>query len=158
MSSLTKRSALSVLLGVLLGVAFAHLLLIVPPIIGITKIQSWAYIKVPREGIAKLWYQAWMAHNGPFALSEEEAIYLTRSHDDEGHKLREDCRYQLTGSGFPASWWSISVYGNDPKRSHRSTSKSSLSMSELAHTKWELQLTRAPSDQHKSINLQGDQN
>ena len=54
--------------------------------------------------------RARVAIHGPLALANTEAVYFTRSVDDEGRSLREDCDYDLSATSVPAEWWSVTVY------------------------------------------------
>lgn len=57
--------------------------------------------------------RARVARKGLFALSRSEAVYYTRNVDDEGRDLFAHCTYRLSGSGFPAEWWSVTLYDQD---------------------------------------------
>lgn len=59
---------------------------------------------------ANPYVRAGVARRGLLALSKSEAIYFTRNVDDAGERLHEGCQYQLSGSAFPAHWWSITLY------------------------------------------------
>lgn len=59
---------------------------------------------------ANPYVRAGVARRGLLALSKSEAIYFTRNADDAGERLRERCKYQLSGSAFPGRWWSITLY------------------------------------------------
>ncbi|MEM7665032.1 MAG: DUF1214 domain-containing protein [Pseudomonadota bacterium] len=54
--------------------------------------------------------RARIARHGLLALAKSEAVYFTRTVDDEGERLTEDCRYRLTVGAMPAEWWSITLY------------------------------------------------
>jgi hypothetical protein len=54
--------------------------------------------------------RARVARHGLLALAKSEAVYLTRSTDDDGQPLREVCTYRLTGGAMPAGWWSVTLY------------------------------------------------
>ena len=54
--------------------------------------------------------RARVARHGLLALAKSEAVYLTRTTDDAGLPLREDCSYRLTGEAMPAGWWSVTLY------------------------------------------------
>lgn len=66
--------------------------------------------------------RARVARHGLLALAKSEAVYLTRNTDDAGERLREGCRYRLSGAAMPAGWWSVTLYdaasmlpGNDDR-------------------------------------------
>ena len=54
--------------------------------------------------------RARVARHGLLALARTEAVYLTRTVDDEGALLRESCTYRLSGGTMPAQWWSVTLY------------------------------------------------
>jgi hypothetical protein len=59
------------------------------------------------------WTRARVAISGLLALNKSQAIYLSRNTDDSGERLRQDCRYRVSGGVLPARWWSITVYAAD---------------------------------------------
>lgn len=54
-----------------------------------------------------------VARHGLLALAKSEAVYFTRSLDDDGAPLRETCRYRIGGGAMPAAWWSVTLYNSD---------------------------------------------
>lgn len=54
--------------------------------------------------------RARVARHGLLALAKTEAVYFTRTLDDNGAPLREACTYRLTTGAMPAGWWSITLY------------------------------------------------
>ncbi len=54
--------------------------------------------------------RARIARKGLFALKRADAVYYTRSTDADGRGLYANCSYRLSGSTFPAEWWSITLY------------------------------------------------
>lgn len=67
--------------------------------------------------------RALVAVHGLFALNRNETIYYTANTDSDGHLLRGNCRYEITGRDPDARWWSITAYGRDdyliPNPAHR---------------------------------------
>ena len=59
------------------------------------------------------WTRARIALTGLLALTRDQAIYFTTQTDDSGARLREECRYRVTGGAMPARWWSVTVYADD---------------------------------------------
>ena len=57
--------------------------------------------------------RARIARTGLLALSRKEAIYFFRDRDDAGERLREGCRYRMSGGPLPARWWSVTLYAAD---------------------------------------------
>lgn len=54
--------------------------------------------------------RARVARHGLLALAKSEAVYFTRTVDDDGEPLREACSYRLRIGAMPAGWWSITLY------------------------------------------------
>ena len=54
--------------------------------------------------------RARVARHGLLALAKSEAVYFTRTTDDAGDLLREECDYRMVGGKMPANWWSITLY------------------------------------------------
>lgn len=54
-----------------------------------------------------------VARHGLLALAKTEAVYFTRSVDDDGQPLRAACRYRIGGGPMPAGWWSVTLYNAD---------------------------------------------
>lgn len=59
------------------------------------------------------WTRARVAVTGLLALNKSQAIYFSRGTDDSGARLREDCRYRVSGGPLPGRWWSVTVYASD---------------------------------------------
>lgn len=57
--------------------------------------------------------RARVARHGLLALAKSEAVYFTRTTDDAGQPLTEDCTYQLGVFAIPAAWWSITLYDSE---------------------------------------------
>lgn len=62
---------------------------------------------------ANPWLRARIARVGLLALSKEETLYFDRTIDDAGNRLRENCRYHISGGPLPTLWWSITIYNAD---------------------------------------------
>lgn len=75
--------------------------------------SGWTGSSVTGSADADPWTRARVAVAGLLALTREHAIYFTRNTDDSGARLREDCRYRVSGGAMPARWWSITVYAAD---------------------------------------------
>ena len=74
---------------------------------------GWMGNSVTGSADADPWTRARVAVAGLLALTKEHAIYFTRNTDDSGARLREDCRYRVSGGAMPARWWSVTVYAAD---------------------------------------------
>jgi hypothetical protein len=59
---------------------------------------------------ADAYTRARVARHGLLALARSEAVYFTRTTDDDGAPLREACTYRLSGGAMPAGWWSVTLY------------------------------------------------
>lgn len=75
--------------------------------------SGWNGSKVTGSVDADPWTRARVAISGLLALNKSQAIYFSRNTDDSGERLREDCRYRVSGGAMPAQWWSITVYAAD---------------------------------------------
>ena len=74
---------------------------------------GWSGNSVTGSADADPWTRARVAVAGLLALTKEHAIYFTRNTDGSGARLREDCRYRVSGGAMPARWWSVTVYAAD---------------------------------------------
>lgn len=76
-------------------------------------VNGWTSDRSIGAASADAYTRARVALHGLLALSKEEAIYFTRSTDDDGAPLLERCAYELTGGPQDAFWWSITLYDAD---------------------------------------------
>ncbi len=117
MSRARRRPVLTWMLaigaGILLGVTSAVVALMIAPRLGMVERGGW--VGHPEAGSAQAspYARALIARIGLLAMSREEAVYLDRTKDDDGQRLRGDCRYTLQGRTPPARWWSITLYSED---------------------------------------------
>ncbi len=74
---------------------------------------GWSGSKVTGSADADPWTRARVAVSGLLALNKSQAIYFSRNTDGSGARLREDCRYRVSGGAMPARWWSVTVYAAD---------------------------------------------
>lgn len=104
----------SLVLGALIGAVsalwMAGLLPGGPRLGGTVEIEGWVSDWSIGSEAANPYVRARIARHGLLALRNEEAVYFTRAHDDEGERLRADCTYRVTGGEMPAQWWSITLY------------------------------------------------
>ena len=54
-----------------------------------------------------------VAKSGLLALTQAEAMYFTRTTDEQGQPLKAACVYALEGGAMPARWWSVTIYDAD---------------------------------------------
>lgn len=76
------------------------------------QINHWGSDSAIGSASANAYLRARVARFGLLALAKEEAIYFTRSVDDDGKALRENCVYEMAGESQNAYWWSITLYDN----------------------------------------------
>jgi len=81
--------------------------------LGREKIDGWLGAGAAGATDADPWTRAVIAKVGLMALNRSETIYFSRSTDDNGARLRENCVYELTGQTLPTRWWSITLYADD---------------------------------------------
>lgn len=75
--------------------------------------SGWQGSAVTGSVDADPWTRARVALTGLLALTRSQAIYFTTQTDDSGARLREECRYRVSGGAMPARWWSVTVYADD---------------------------------------------
>lgn len=105
-------TAATVIVGLLVGVASA----VVYMRQGIGRGESysgWMGSAETGSADADPWTRARVAVAGILALNKSQAIYFSRGTDEAGERLREDCRYQVSGGPLPGRWWSVTVYAAD---------------------------------------------
>lgn len=62
---------------------------------------------------ASPYFRARIARHGLLALANTEAIYFTRTLDDDGELFSEECSYRMTGGKLPSRWWSVTLYDSN---------------------------------------------
>ncbi len=106
-------------LGLLVGIGsalwMAGLLPGGPRLGGTVEVEGWVSDWSIGSEAANPYVRARVARYGLLALRKEEAVYFTRTHDDDGELLNEDCVYKVSGGGMPAEWWSITLYDSDSR-------------------------------------------
>lgn len=75
--------------------------------------SGWYGSRLTGSAAAGPWQRARVAVGGLLALNRSQAIYFTRKTDDQGDRLRETCRYRVSGGPLPGRWWSVTVYAAD---------------------------------------------
>lgn len=75
--------------------------------------QGWYGSSVAGSVDADPWTRARIALSRLLALNKSQAIYFTRTTDDGGEPLREECSYRVNGGPLPGQWWSVTVYAAD---------------------------------------------
>lgn len=109
---LALRYAVTILAGLACGsgVAVASLRAMG---MGVEAHQGWSGSHLAGSVDAGAMLRARVAISGLLALNRTQALYFTRTTDSSGNRLREDCRYRLSGSPLPGRWWSITAYAPD---------------------------------------------
>lgn len=101
----------AIMLGAVSALALSGLL---PGLAGLANgkvvIAGWAADFDVGSTAADPYTRARIARHGLLALARSEAVYFVRNADDEGDRLREECRYRLSGASMPAQWWSVTLY------------------------------------------------
>lgn len=78
-------------------------------------VNSWMSDWSIGSSSANAYTRARVARHGLLALAKEEAVYFTRSVDDDGAPLQETCVYELKGGQQDALWWSITLYDGESR-------------------------------------------
>lgn len=132
------RSLIAALAGLLTGAVSAVFLVFGPLEIGGTAVGPWRtneHIGAPEAGPL---VRAAVARRGLLALNRSETVYFTAWHDDDGDALREECRYEVTGRGLPARWWSLTLYGEDDFLPRNGDNAHALTQTDLGGGEWSL--------------------
>jgi hypothetical protein len=77
---------------------------------GDVDVRGWRSDFAIGSDAADAYTRARVARHGLLALARSEAVYFTRTTDDDGAPLREACTYRLSGVAMPAGWWSVTLY------------------------------------------------
>lgn len=109
---------LALILGLILGPAsalyFAGLWPGSKPLdFGDIEIDGWRSDFAIGSDAADPYTRARVARHGLLALAKSEAVYFTRTTDNAGRQLSEDCTYRLGVYAMPAEWWSITLYNSE---------------------------------------------
>jgi hypothetical protein len=75
--------------------------------------DGWMGSKVAGSVDADAWTRARVALSGLLALNRSQAVYFVRNTDDAGRRLRDTCRYRVSGGPLPGRWWSVTAYAPD---------------------------------------------
>ncbi|TAD81410.1 MAG: DUF1214 domain-containing protein [Sphingomonadales bacterium] len=86
---------------------------------------------------ADAYTRARVARHGLLALARSEAVYFTRTTDDEGQPLREACTYRLSGGAMPAGWWSVTLYDSASMLPANTDNALSIDASRVGAGAWE---------------------
>jgi hypothetical protein len=148
------RLLLMGLLGIALGVGsalwFGGMIAGGPRIGDAIEIDGWRSDWSIGSENANQYIRARVARNGLMGLRKEEAVYFMKTEDDDGAALNEACTYLISGSGFPASWWSITLYDGENRLPMNEDDRLSFDQTqaeavfENASRTWEAQVSAKP--------------
>lgn len=114
---------------------------------GSVRLDHWASDFAIGSDAADPYTKARVARHGLLALARSEAIYFTRSVDNEGQQLREECRYRLSGGPMPAHWWSVTVYDAQSRLPMNTDNALSIDATRAGTGEWSVQIARnAPAE------------
>lgn len=99
-------------------------------------VEGWQSDFAVGSDAADPYTRARIARHGLLALAQSEAVYFTRSTDDEGRPLRENCIYRLSGDSQPARWWSITLYDSASRLPSNEDEALSVDASETGEGPW----------------------
>jgi hypothetical protein len=77
------------------------------------RVGAWATSLATGGADADMFMRANVARSGLLALNRRETLYFAATHDDSSLPLEARCRYEVTGVGPAAKWWSLTVYADD---------------------------------------------
>jgi hypothetical protein len=102
----------TILLGLVAGLGSAWWVMAKAPSAEFSN-RGWTGSTVTGSVDADPWTRAKVAVRGLLALTKSQAIYLTTNVDSAGDRLRDACRYRVTGEAMPGRWWSATIYAAD---------------------------------------------
>lgn len=103
---------------------------------GTIDIEGWKADFSAGSDAADPYTRARIARHGLLALARSEAVYFTRNTDDQGERLREQCRYRLSGGTMPAQWWSVTLYDSRSRLPMNDDGALSIDASRAGEQEW----------------------
>ena len=137
---------LAILAGLALGLGSAWWVMVKAGGRGI-EVRGWSGSAATGSADADPWTRAQVAVRGLLALTKDQAIYLTARTDAAGRRLREECRYRVSGGPLPGRWWSVTVYAADnylPRNHDDALSFDATEVTPDAQGRWTAQLGPSP--------------
>ncbi len=104
---------------------------------GDVQVDGWRSDYAIGSEAADIYTRARVARHGLLGLAKSEAVYFTRTRDDDGQVLRESCDYRLSGGDMPAEWWSITLYDPESMLPMNEDSALSYDKSRAGSGRWE---------------------
>ena len=109
---------------------------------------SWTASTQTGSRDADAWTRARVAVQALLAMTSDQAIYFTSRRDSEGRALDADCRYAIRGGGYPARWWSVTLYDDAYfliEDAQKRYSVTAASLDPDASGRWSARIGRDPS-------------
>ncbi|WP_203290817.1 DUF1214 domain-containing protein [Maricaulis parjimensis] len=132
------RALLSILLGLLTGVAAALFLVFGPMEIGGIQNGAWRTNANIGASDAGPLLRAVVARRGLLALNRSETVYFTAWEDDQGRALDATCRYAVSGQDMPTRWWSLTLYADDDFLPRNGDAAYALTRTDLGEGAWNI--------------------
>ncbi len=107
---------------------------------GTVDVEGWRSDYDVGSRAADPYTRARIARHGLLALARTEAVYFTRTKDDDGAPLREACSYRVSGGTMPAQWWSLTLYDARSRLPANSDDALSIDASRVSGAQWEAQV------------------
>lgn len=122
---------------------------------GTVNLDGWKADFSTGSDAADPYTRARVARHGLLALARSEAVYFTRNTDDQGERLREECRYRLSGGRMPAQWWSVTLYDAESRLPMNTDGALSLDASRAGEEAWSATIAPQAPDEGLWLSSQG---
>ena len=122
---------------------------------GTVDIEGWKADFSTGSDAADAYTRARIARHGLLALARSEAVYFTRNTDDQGERLREQCRYRLSGGTIPAQWWSVTLYDAQSRLPMNDDGALSIDASRAGEQAWSATIAPQAPDEGLWLSSQG---
>ncbi|MCL4671749.1 MAG: DUF1214 domain-containing protein [Sphingomonadaceae bacterium] len=122
---------------------------------GTVNLDGWKADFSTGSEAADAYTRARIARHGLLALARTEAVYFTRNTDDQGERLREGCRYRLSGGKMPAQWWSVTLYDAESRLPMNTDGALSLDASRAGEEAWSATIAPQAPDEGLWLSSQG---
>lgn len=122
---------------------------------GTVNLDGWKADFSTGSDAADPYTRARVARHGLLALARSEAVYFTRNTDDQGERLREECRYRLSGGRMPAQWWSVTLYDAESRLPMNTDGALSLDANRAGEEAWSATIAPQAPDEGLWLSSQG---